>query len=461
MSDHAGMQYYDNILETVGRTPLVRLNRLTAGIEATVLAKVESFNPGGSVKDRIGMALIRAAEKSGDLKPGGTIVECTSGNTGVGLAMAAVVLGYKSVFCMPDKVSKEKVNLLKAYGAEVVVCPTAVPPESPESYYSTARRIAKERPGAFLTNQYDNPANPAAHYASTGPEIWEQTAGRLSTYVASMGTGGTISGTARYLKEKNPKVRVVGADPIGSILKQWFYTRTMGEAHTYKVEGIGEDFIPLAFDWDAIDDVYQVDDRSSLNMARRLAREEGILAGGSCGTALCVALDEARKLGKDGVVVVILPDTGERYLSKVHNDEWMRDNHLLDPAETTVADLLFGKQQGGRALWSVDAADPVRRALELVRSYDVSQLPVLECGAVVGTVYDSEIMKRVLDDAAVLDRPVRTIMEPPLPSVAAGDPVSRVAQLLKQKHSAVLVAGNGDGPRGILTRLDVISAFAE
>lgn len=385
MSD--GMRFYENILETVGNTPLVSLSRISRRLPVPLYAKVESFNPGGSAKDRIGVSMIEAALKDGSLKPGGTIVECTSGNTGVGLAMAACIMGFKTVFCMPDKVAREKITLLKAYGAEVVVCPTAVAPDSPESYYQVARKIARERPNAFLTNQYDNPANPAAHYRTTGPEIWEQTAGQVTHYVTSIGTGGTISGTAKFLKEKNPKVRVVGADPVGSILCQWFHTRTMGEAHTYKVEGIGEDFLPQAYDWDVIDDVVSVGDRESLNTARRLAREEGILAGGSGGTALWAAIEEAKKAKPGAVVVVIIPDTGERYLSKVHNDEWMRDNHLLDPTDATVSELLFGKMAGGHAVLSVAAADPVRRALDLIRQYDVSQLPVLDGDKVVGTVY--------------------------------------------------------------------------
>jgi cystathionine beta-synthase len=457
-----GMQVYANILETVGHTPIVRLGKFSRGLPVPLYAKIEAFNPGGSAKDRIGVSMIEAAVAAGQLKPGGTIVECTSGNTGVGLAMAACVLGYKTVFCMPDKVAVEKITLLKAYGAEVVVCPTAVPPDSPESYYQVARRITRERPNAFLTNQYDNPANPAAHYRTSGPEIWEQTAGKVTHYVTSIGTGGTISGTAKFLKEKNPKIRIVGADPVGSILCQWFHTRTMGEAHTYKVEGIGEDFLPEAYDWNVIDDVVAVGDRESLNTARRLAREEGILAGGSAGTGLWAAIQEAKRAKAGDVIVVIIPDTGERYLSKVHNDEWMRDNHLLDPTDAKVSDLLFGKGMGGRALLSVAASDPVRRALELVRQFDVSQMPVLDGDIVVGTVYDSEIMKRVLDDPAALDKPVREMMDPPLPVVGADEPVARVAQLLKQKHSsAVLVAGNGGGPSGILTRLDVISLIAE
>jgi cystathionine beta-synthase len=460
MSDRDGMRYHDTILDTVGDTPLVRLAKIGRRVPATLLGKVESFNPGGSVKDRIGMAMIRAAEKTGQLPPGGTIVECTSGNTGVGLAIAAAVLGYRAVFCMPDKVSKEKINLLKAYGAEVVVCPTAVPPESPESYYQVARRIARERPGAFLTNQYDNPANPQAHYETTGPEIWEQTAGRIDVFVCSIGTGGTISGIGRYLKEKNPKVRVVGADPVGSILKDYFYTREITEARTYKVEGIGEDFIPGAYDWNVIDDVVQVNDRDSLNTARRLAREEGILCGGSAGTALHVALDEARKLAAGGVVVVILPDTGERYLSKVHSDEWMRDNHLLDPTHTHVADLLLGKAEGGKPLLSVDASDPARRALDLVRSYNVSQLPVFSGREVVGTVYEADLMRRVLDDASALDRPVKDLMDKPLPIVTGDEPVSRVTKLLAHKHPAVLVSRNG-GVQGILTRFDVIEYISQ
>src|SRR5262249_25402018 len=303
-----------------------------------LLAKLESFNPGGSVKDRIGLAMVEAAERSGQLKPGGTIVECTSGNTGLGLAMVAAVKGYRAVFCMPDKVSSEKVNLLKAFGAEVLLSPTAVPPESPDSYYSVARRVERERPGAFLTDQYNNAANPRAHYETTGPEIWEQTKGLVTHFVCGMGTGGTISGAGRYLKEKNPAVKIIGADPVGSILKHYHETGQMSEARTYKIEGVGEDFIPGAYDFSVIDRVISCGDRDGLNLTRRLAREEAIFVGGSAGMAAWVALEVAKDLAANALVVVLLPDTGERYLSKVHSDEWMRDNHLLDPAVTRVSD---------------------------------------------------------------------------------------------------------------------------
>lgn len=454
-----GVRYYENILESVGNTPLVRLRRVAQDCPATVLGKVEFFNPGGSVKDRIGLAMIQTAEREGRLKPGGTIVECTSGNTGLGLAMAAAVLGYRAVLCMPDKVSSEKVYLLKAFGAEVHLSPTAVPPDSPESYYSVAKRIAAERPGAFLTDQYHNPANPDAHYRSTGPEIWEQTAGKVTHFVAGLGTGGTISGIGRYLKEKNPKVQIIGADPVGSILREYKETGKIGEAHPYKIEGVGEDFIPTATDFSVIDRILSCTDRAGLNLTRRLAREEAIFVGGSSGMAVWVALEVARTLTPDDLVVVLLPDTGERYLTKVHNDEWMRDNHLLDPAATRVADLVGGKSAALPALLSVTPEDPLRKALGLVEQHDITQIPVLRGAEVVGTVFDSDLLKSVLADASVLERPVESLMQDPLPVVGEDEPVEQVARLLASRNPAVLVRSNGS-VIGILTRFDMLQFIA-
>ena len=454
-----GVQYHESILTTIGQTPLVRVRKLARDCPAPVLAKLEYFNPGGSVKDRIGLAMVEAAEREGRLEPGGTIVECTSGNTGLGLAMVAAVKGYRAVFCMPDKVSSEKVSLLKAFGAEVLLSPTAVAPDSPESYYSVAKRIATERPGAYLTNQYHNAANPEAHYRSTGPELWKQTAGRLTHFVAGMGTGGTISGVARYLKEQNPKVRVIGADPLGSILKAFKETGKITEAHTYKIEGVGEDFIPGATDFSLIDQVIACNDRNGLNMTRRLAREEAIFVGGSSGMAMWVAIEVARTLGPGDLVVVLLPDTGERYLTKVHNDAWMRDNHLFDPAITRVSDVLAGKSSAVRGLLSVQTSDPLRKALTLVQEHDITQIPVFRGRDVAGTLYDNEILKRVLENSSVLDRPVESMMSEALPTVDADEPVESVTRLMAARNSAVLVRDHGR-LTGILTRYDMLQFIA-
>jgi cystathionine beta-synthase len=454
-----GVRYHESVIDTVGGTPLVRLRVVARHCPPPVLAKLEFFNPGGSVKDRIGLAMVEAAERDGKLKPGGTIVECTSGNTGLGLAMVAAVRGYRAVFCMPDKVSSEKVYLLKAFGAEVMLSPTAVPPESPDSYYSVARRIARDRPGAFLTDQYSNPANPAAHYKTTGPELWEQTAGRITHFVCGMGTGGTISGTGRYLKEKNPKIRIIGADPVGSILKHYHETGEMSEARTYKIEGVGEDFIPGATDFSVVDQVIACNDRDGLNLTRRLAREEAIFVGGSAGMAVWVALDVAKDLPADALVVVLLPDTGERYLTKVHSDEWMRDNHLLDPAVTRVSDVAGGKGRKIPGLLTVNAGEPLRKALALVEQHDITQIPVLRAGQVVGTLFDNEILKRVLEDSSVLDQPVESLMGDPLPVVSSAEPVEHVTRLLASRNPAVLVSDNGK-VTGILTRFDMLQFIA-
>ena len=454
-----GMEVFNNIIDTIGNTPLVRLNRLTRDCKATVLAKVEAFNPGGSVKDRIAVAIMDEAESKGLLKPGGTIVEATSGNTGTGLAMVAAVRGYRAILCMPDKVSVEKINLLKSFGAEVVISPTAVPPDSPESYYEVAKRLAREIPGAYLANQYHNPTNPEAHYKTTGPEIWRQTAGKVNYFVAGMGTGGTITGIARYLKQQNPNVKIVGADPIGSILKDYFYTKQMVPAKSYKVEGVGEDFIPSIYDFTLYDEVISVNDMQSLNTARRLAREEGILAGGSAGMALWAALQVARRAKEGEIVVVLIPDTGERYLSKVHSDAWMRDNRLLDTGTVRVEEVLRGKGTHVPALVSVNYDEPVSRALGLIREFNISQLPVLKDGAVVGSVSEGGLFQKVLDGTAPEDARVEYHLEKSLPTVTADTALPQVFKLLAGSNAALATDAHGK-PLGILTRYDLLEYVA-
>ncbi len=391
---------HDSIAETIGNTPIVRLHSVARGVEADVLGKVEYFNPGGSVKDRIGMSIVEAAEREGRLRPGGTIVEPTSGNTGVGLAIAAALKGYKTIFVMPDKMSEEKIRLLRAYGARVVITPTAVDPDDPRSYYKVAERLARETPGAILGNQYHNPANPDSHYRTTGPEIWRQTAGRITHFVCCLGTGGTISGTGRYLKEQNPDIQVVGVDPIGSILHHLFYTGEHSQAEGYLVEGIGEDFLPTTTDFGVVDDVVQVTDAESFAMARRLVREEGIFGGGSCGTAVAGAMKhiEARELGRDAVVVVILPDSGARYLSKVFNDDWLREHGFeIDEAPSDkVADLVASL--GARPVITAPPTARVSEVVALMKHHDISQMPVVdEGGAVVGMVAERDVLRWMLD----------------------------------------------------------------
>jgi len=451
----APLDFHETILETIGNTPLVRLRHLAEGCPATVLAKVEYFNPGGSVKDRIAVAIVAEAEAKGLLKPGGTIVEATSGNTGAGLALVSAVKGYRAIFVMPDKVSIEKITLLKAYGAEVVITPTALPPDSPDCYYEVAKRIAREIPGAYLANQYHNPTNPEAHFRSTGPEIWRQTAGQVTHFVAGLGTGGTISGTARYLKQQNPKVKVIGADPVGSILKEYFYTKKIPPFKTYKVEGIGEDFLPGTLDFSVIDEIIQVNDAQSLNMARRLAREEGILAGGSSGTALCAALQVARQAKPGDLVVVLVPDTGERYLSKVHSDEWMRDNRLLDSSTITVQEVLRGKRSHIPAMVSINYDETVDRALALIREFNISQLPVIKDGAMVGVVTEGALLQKVLDGSAKGDARIEYLIEKALPTIPVDAHLPRVMKVLQGSNAALAVDAHGK-PVGILTRFDLI-----
>ncbi|MDX6725491.1 MAG: cystathionine beta-synthase [Baekduia sp.] len=451
----------DSILDAIGDTPLVRLSRLGAGLTPQLVAKVEALNPGGSIKDRAALAMIDAAERDGLLRPGGTIVEPTSGNTGTGLAMAARLRGYHVIAVMPDKMSKEKIDLLRAYGAEVVVCPTNVEPESPESYYSVSDRLAAEIPGAYKPNQYFNMANPQAHYDSTGPEIWEQSGGRVTHLVAGVGTGGTISGIGRYLKERNPDIQIIGADPVGSI-----YSAASGdEVKGYFVEGVGEDFWPATFDRDIVDRWVPVTDRDSFLTTRRLAMEEGILAGGSCGTALWAALEVAKGIDDpDAVVVVVLPDGGRSYLSKIFNDTWMTEYGFLErTGDRAVGDVLARKASGGLpSLVTVQTHQKVRDAVALLHEHGVSQLPVVSAhdpATVVGSVGERGLLARAVDDPALLGADIIAVMEPPLHAVSAEDPVREAVELLVGERQALLVVADGR-PAGIVTRADLLEALA-
>ncbi|HET9727655.1 MAG TPA: pyridoxal-phosphate dependent enzyme [Gemmatimonadales bacterium] len=447
---------YDSVLETIGWTPLIRLGRIGAGVRTPIYGKAEYVNPGGSVKDRIGLAIIEDAERRGELKPGGTIVEGTSGNTGVGLAIAAALRGYRCVFTMPDKMSMEKVRLLKAYGAEVVVTPTAVPPDHPEHYVMKAKQIVHDTPNAILANQFYNQVNPEAHYATTGPEIWHQTEGRITHFVAGAGTGGTVSGAGKYLKERNPKIRVIAGDPVGSLYTQFHRTHSMGDGHPYKVEGIGGDKIPTTVWFDWIDEFRQVSDKTSFLMARRLAREEGILLGGSSGLNVAIALDLARELADpDALIVTILCDTGERYLSKQFNDAWMQENQMLDTPRSTVQELLERRPRGAPPVVSVAPAAAVRQALNLMATWSVSQIPVLDNGQSVGGLIEGSLMARALAQPALLERPVSEVMEPPFPEVDAGTAVDRVGAMLTRESPAALVRRDGKLV-GIVSRYDVL-----
>jgi len=447
---------HDSVLDTVGNTPLIRLARVGAGIRSPVYGKAEYANPGGSVKDRIGLAIIEAAERAGTLLPGGTIVEGTSGNTGVGLAMAAAIKGYHCIFTMPDKMSQEKVRLLKAYGAEVVITPTAVPPDHPDHYVMKAKQIVRDTPGAVMADQFYNQENPEAHYRTTGPEIWEQTGGTVTHFVAGAGTGGTVSGVGRFLKEQNPAIRIIGGDPVGSLYTGYHRTRTLGEGQPYKVEGIGGDKVPTALWWDVVDEFRQVSDRDSMAMARRMAREEGILVGGSAGTNVAIALDLAREVDNpEACIVTILCDTGERYLSKVFNDEWMQENQLLDVRRTTVGDMLDRRAKGSPPLVSVTPAAAVRQALHLMASWDVSQIPVMEGGQCLGGLMEHSLMTSALDQPTLLDRPVREVMEAPFPIVDAAFPTDRLAAMLTRESPAALVQREGVVV-GIVSRADVL-----
>ena len=452
------VQVLDSILEAVGHTPLVRLHRVTAGLRPTILAKVETLNPGGSVKDRIGLRMIEDAERSGQLNPGGTIIEPTSGNTGHALAIAAALKGYRMIFVMADKQSPEKIALLRAYGAEVVVCPTAVPRDSPESYYSVAERLSHEIPGAFQPNQYFNQANPKAHYETTGPEIWEQTAGAIDVFVAGLGTGGTMTGTARYLKEKKPSVMTVGADPEGSLYSG-------DTVRPYKVEGIGEDFIPGTIDLKLIDRIVQVSDRDSFLLARRITREEGILVGGSAGTALKAAIEVARELDEQKLIVVVLPDTGRNNLSKIYSDEWMRQNGYLErfPSQL-VRDVVAAREREVPRLVTVSSHEKVGRAIDLLQEYGISQMPVIEDGTgpsrkVVGSIQERSLLDRVYRDPSLIETTVGAAMDGPFPTILAGGHIDEAFNALLGGATALVVMDQ-EQPVGIITRLDLLEFMA-
>jgi cystathionine beta-synthase len=452
------LEYYENILGLIGKTPLVRINKVTNGASCLILAKLEYLNPGGSVKDRIGVAMIDDAEKKGLLKPGGVIVEPTSGNTGMGLALTATIRGYKSIFTMPDKMSEEKRRLLRALGGRVVITPTNVPPDSPENYYNVAKRIAKETPSAYLPDQYSNPNNPLVHYKTTGPEIWKQTEGKVDAVVVGMGTGGTITGIAKYLKEKNPDIKVVGVDPEGSIFYPRYY-KLEKPIQPYKVEGIGEDFMPSTLVLDYVDEVIRVSDRDAFLTARRLAREEGLFVGGSSGAAMYATLQVATKLSQDSVIVVIFPDTGRNYLSKMYSDEWMLELGYIETAREeriTVESILEAKPQGVPPMIAVVLNDPLTKAVELMRKFDVSQLPVVEEGHVLGTVHDDTIMKKLLTKEASLAQPVQEVMDQPLPTIDANTEITELYKQLSGEHNAVVVVREGRAV-GVLTKMDVIT----
>ncbi len=456
LKDLSKIKFYNSILETIGNTPLIKLNKINRGLKPHIFLKAEFLNPGGSVKDRIGIEIIEDAEKTGKLKPGGTIVESTSGNTGMGLAIAAAVKGYKTVFTMPDKMSQEKISNLRAFGAEVIVTPTAVPHDSPESYTEVAKKRVRETPNSILADQYENPKNPEAHYKTTGPEIWEQTGGQIDYFICTIGTGGTITGVAKYLKEKNPNVKIIGVDIKGSILQEYFYTKQYSPLfRTYKVEGIGQDYIPKTLDFSYVDEVLIADDQESFLAARKMTREEGIFVGGSCGTALAAGLEFCKQLKEDDVVVILLPDSGTRYVSKMYNDVWMRENGFLKPERVTLRYILEAKSSTLPKLVSVDRTTTVRQALELIKNHNISQLPVIENGTCIGTVTESNLLLSVLDDAKIFDTTVDKAMEAPLPEVHMNEEMQSAVKFFTQKIPAVIVRDDSK-LIGIVTRFDVL-----
>lgn len=450
------MKYYNTILELIGGTPLVKMNTLTKGIEATVLLKLESQNPGGSVKDRIGIAMIEAAERDGLLKPGGLIIEPTSGNTGIGLLLAARLKGYNCLFVMTDKASQERVRYLKALGADVLIVPSAAKSSSPEYYFNTAKRLSEEIPNAIMLNQYDNPANPDVHFKTTGPEIWEATEGKITHFVAGIGTGGTISGTARFLKQQNSSIKVIAADPTGSSIKTFKDTNRLVEALPYLVEGVGQERIPNNLDLQLVDEVMNINDRESFSIARRLAREEGIFCGGSSGMNVAAALRVAKLLPKDAVVVTIICDTGERYLTKHHSDEWLKEKDLLDvdrmSLKMAIQDRAISRNMP--LLVSVKPKNTVEEALQLMNEFEVSEVPVVDNDRILGTLRENKIMGKVIANRATLDDHVDSVMEEPMPVIDAHEDIKSGIDILRE-HPALVVSEFGR-PMGVLSRHDVL-----
>ena len=447
--------WHENILEAIGNTPMVRLSRVARGLRPTILGKLEYLNPGGSVKDRIGLAMIEAAEKAGLVKPGGTIIEGTSGNTGMGLALAAAIKGYQCIFTMPDKMSQEKIDSLRALGAEVIVTPTQVDHNDPRSYHSVALRLSREIPNSHFPNQYENPANTQAHYETTGPEIWEQTEGKVTHVVIGVGTGGTITGIARYLKEKNPAIQIIGVDPQGSIFAEMFRTGRKPLAQPYKVEGIGQDEKPANVDFSVIDEIYTVSDRDSFLRTRLLARSEGVFAGGSSGSALHIALQIAESLSEQDVIVIIIPDSGTRYLSKIYNDNWMRENQFLEPRiNVRVGQVVRDKVRRADKLVSIPIGVTIEDAVNLMREHSISQVPVIEDGEVVGSMSETRILEILVADPLAKRKPVAEYMEGPFPVIPEDAALTELAQHMDARTPAILVKGAAG--YDIVTKSDLI-----
>lgn len=455
---------HNNIIETIGGTPLVRVNSMASHLRCQVVAKVEYFNPGNSIKDRMALKMLEDAERAGKIKPGGTIIESTSGNTGMGLALAAAVKGYRCIFTMADKQSKEKVDILRAVGAEVLVCPTNVPSEDPRSYYSVANRLEKEIPNSMYMNQYDNLSNREAHYESTGPELWEQTGGKITHLVAGMGTCGTIVGIARYLKEKNPDIKIIGVDTYGSVFQKLHETGEFDEAeiYPYLTEGIGEDILPDNCDMDVIDKIVKVSDKDAALVTRKMARTEGLFCGWSCGSAMHGALEYAfqEQLGADDMMVVILPDHGTRYLGKVYNDNWMTDHSFIDKDSQLTAEQILARKDGTNgALVSLSPDQPLSAALDIMRGQGISQIPVSDNGTIIGSLNENRVLNAILDDPTLKEAPVTQVMSDPLPFVLPSTRIEILSKLINRDTPAVLVKYE-DGKVDIISKFDLINVLA-